>query len=97
MFHAVIGQPTTVPFTSVGFATGLTTFTVITLLNGQALVPMPMMTFTEIGGGAYTLTFTPTQTGVYTFFIQQQLLNITVTTTSFEQSLQTLQDAALGS
>lgn len=97
MFEAVIGQSTTIPFTSTGLTTGLTTFPYVVMWNGTVVSPVPTVTFAEVGSGAYFLTFTPTQTGLYTILIQGQLVNITVRTQSLTAALQTLTDAALGS
>lgn len=97
MFQGVIGQSITLPFLSTNLVTGLTTFTYVVMFEGTVVTPAPALTFAEVGQGAYFFTFTPTQTGVYTVYIQGQLVNVLVGTQSLTQSLQTLTDAALGS
>ena len=92
-----ISQPASIPFTSIGLATGLTTFAYTSLLNGATTV-LTGVTFSEIGGGLYTFNFTPTISGVFTIFIQNQLLTqIEVVTRSNAAILQDLQDEAIGS
>jgi hypothetical protein len=94
MTTAILGQPTTLPFTA---PVGMTSFPIIALLNGALLSPQPAVTFSVIGQGLYTLTFTPAQTGEYSIYVNSQILNVECQQQSLQTSLQTLADAALGS
>jgi hypothetical protein len=94
MTTAILGQPTTLPFTATA---GQSSFPVITLLNGALLSPQPIFTFSEIGQGLYTLTFTPAQTGEYSVYVNTQIIKVECQQQSLQTSLQTLTDAALGS
>ena len=95
MTTAILGQPTTLPFTAP--AGGPASFPTIALLNGALLSPQPSFTFSEIGQGLYTLTFTPAQTGEYSIYVNAQILKVECQQQSLKTSLQTLTDAALGS
>lgn len=95
--QAIVNNPITIPFLSSGLTTGVTTFTKSTLLNGVPVV-YPSFTFTEIGGGLYTMTFTPTTTGTLSIFIQGVLLpQIDIVSRTLAQQLQDISDEAIGS
>lgn len=92
----IVNQPVKLPFVSTGLVTGLTTFTSTITNNGNVVVLSP--TFTEIGGGLYTATFTPATTGEWLLFIQGQIqARFTVVTKSLYTVIQDLTDEALGS
>lgn len=93
----VIGQPLSLAFTSLNLVTGLTTFTSVVLVNGVALSPQPTVTYSEVGGGFYNLSFTPTQTGTYQVLIQGQVIRFSCVTTLSQSFLQTIEDSTLGS
>ena len=94
--QAIVNTPLIVPFTSTGLTTGLTTFTVVMLNNGTPVSYTP--TFTEIGSGLYTMTFTPVATGNLSIFVQGVLLpGIEVVSRTLYQQLQDVSDEALGS
>jgi hypothetical protein len=93
----IINQPISIPFTRIGFATGTTTFTPRILLNGLLIVVTPI-TYIEIGGGLYTINFTPVAIGNISIFIEQGLItNIEIVQKTNTQLLRNLEDAAVGS
>lgn len=93
----VINQPLRLPFLSIGLTTGLTTFTTVFLVNG-VVGTVASLSYTEIGGGLYTINFTPTTTGSLYIFIQNSLLHgIEIVAQSTTSILQNLQDESLGS
>lgn len=94
-FEAVVNQPVTLPFTSVGMTIGIGNPETIILANGAVTTIVP--TFVEIGSGLYTLTFTPTSTGIYTIFVQNQIIAINVVAKSVYTFLQNIEDEAIGS
>jgi hypothetical protein len=92
-----INQPIKIPFTSVGLVTGLTAFTPVFLLNGVAITITPI-TYTEIGGGLYTINFTPKAVGSISLFVEQGLrLDIEIAQRTNTQVLQNLEDSSMGS
>lgn len=94
-FETVVNQPVTLPFTSVGMTIGIGNPATIILANGAVTTIVP--TFVEIGSGLYTLTFTPTSTGIYTIFVQNQIIAINVVAKSVYTFLQNIEDEAIGS
>lgn len=64
-----INIPTAYPFTSVGLATGLTSFLPKFFING--VLTVVTATYTEVGNGVYLINFTPTISGHYDLFIEQ--------------------------
>lgn len=94
-FETVVNQPVTLPFTSVGMTIGIGNPETIILANGAVTTIVP--TFVEIGSGLYTLTFTPTSTGIYTIFVQNQIIAINVVAKSVYTFLQNIEDEAIGS
>jgi hypothetical protein len=94
----VIGQPIVVNFTSTGLVTGLTSFPELRIVANGIQVVSPVVTFSEVGGGAYSLTFTPASTGPYAVFIQGsiQARFIVVARDKFS-FLQNIEDEAIGS
>lgn len=92
-----INQSVSIPFTSIGLATGLTVFTPAFLLNGSPMVASPLV-YAEIGGGLYTITFTPVVSGSMSLFIEHTLLtDMEVVNRTNTVILQNLEDEALGS
>lgn len=95
--QTLINIPVKIPFTSVALATGLTVFTPRFLLEGITWVATPV-TYTEIGGGLYTINFTPTSVGNLSIFVEGVLLpSIEVVSRSTSSILQNLEDESLGS
>lgn len=98
-----INTPISIPFTSIGLVTGLTSFAYAvalggTILTGATTPALPTFTFSEIGGGAYLLTFTPTSTGNYSIYIQNQIAGyISVVARDKFSYLQNLENEAMGS
>ena len=96
--QVIINIPVKVPFTSTGLVTGLLTFTPTFLLNGVLTSITPSPTYTEIGGGLYVMTFTPSASGVLTIFVGGLVLPaIEVVARDTNTILQNLEDEALGS
>jgi hypothetical protein len=92
----LINTPVTLPFISANLATGLTTFSSSILINNVVVALSP--TFTEIGGGLYTITFTPQTSGVAYVFINGVVLpGVEVVSKTATTILQNLEDEALGS
>ena len=93
----IVNQLVKIPFTSVGFTTGRTSFTPKFLLNGITITVTPI-TYTEIGVGLYTINFTPVAIGNLSLFIEQVLItNIEIVQKTSTQVLQNLEDATIGS
>jgi hypothetical protein len=98
-----INTPISIPFTSVNLVTGLTGFAYVVALNNVVLSTLttpvaPTFTFVEMGGGAYLLTFTPSSTGNYTIYIQNQIAAvISVVARDKFSYLQNLENEAIGS
>lgn len=85
-----------IPFTSINLITGIASFAYSALKDGVTASITP--TFAEIGGGLYTISFTPDSTGVYCIFIQGEIAcSINVTDTDLHASLANIEDQALGS
>ncbi len=101
--ETVINAPITIPFTSINLVTGMTTFPYLVALNNTPLTNLtnpvlPTFTFTELGGGAYLLTFTPVATGNYSIFIQDKIAGmISVVARDKFSYLQNLENEAMGS
>lgn len=95
--QCTINLPVKIPFTSVGLATGLTSFSPRFLLNGSTLVVTPI-TYSEIGSGLYTINFTPVVSGLLSIFIEQTLIrDIEIVNRTNTVILQNLEDDTLGS
>lgn len=105
MAQTVVKQDITVnttfvlPLTSVSLATGLGLPLAYTALKDGLSYSLPgTVTFAEIGGGLYTMSFTPTVTGLYIIFVQGAIQGvINVLTNEMYSLLTSLQDEALGS
>ena len=94
----VINIQQKIPFTSVNLVTGLSSFAYTLLKDGAIFVATPTPTFTEIGSGLYTFNFTPAATGLFTIFVQSDIVaTLNVTTKDMSVSLANLEDQALGS
>ena len=97
MREHVINQPITLPFVADGLATGLLTFSPALLIDGLDVVE-PSFVFLEIGGGLYTVTFTPTTTGVFSIFIEGKLLpEFQVVSKLTQERIKDLEEVELGS
>lgn len=97
MIETIVNTPVKIPFVSEGNATGLTIFSGSWILKNGAIVVLTT-TFEEIGNGLYVATFTPTSTGIYTYYVAGQIqatINVVSKTTAV--FLQNLEDVALGS
>lgn len=93
-----INQPVKLGFTSQNLTLGKTSFTPVILLDGISHTITPTPTYTEIGGGVYTMNFTPTSTGELTIFIEGQIqVRAQVVTKTVSSVLKDLSDEALGS
>ena len=86
------------PITSNNLTTGLGLPLTYTCLKDGVVFSLPTPTFAEIGGGLYTMAFTPTSTGLYTIFVQGAIQGtVNVVTNTAYTLLTSLQDEALGS
>lgn len=94
----IVNQPTKQVFTSASLVTGKTTFTTVVLLDGNVTTLAPPATYTEIGGGVYTMNFTPSATGRLKIFIEGQVqIDAEIVTKTLAGTLKELSDEALGS
>ena len=92
-----INLPVTLPFTSVNLVTGLVSFTPRFVLDGILTTVTPLV-YAEIGGGLYTITFTPTASGKLSLFIEHILYPaIEVVNVTNDVILQNIVDEAIGS
>ena len=92
----LINQPISRPFTSIGLVLGKTVFTPYFLLNGTTTAITP--TYAEIGGGLYTITFTPLNSGIFTIFIENVILpQVEVVSKLLTTTLQNVEDYSIGS
>jgi hypothetical protein len=94
-----IGRPIKIPFTSVNLQTGLITFAdAKVLIDGVLTVLSPAQTYTEIGGGLYTMNFTPQATGVFSIFLASELKAvINCVQKGIYSYLRDIEDSELGS
>lgn len=98
-----INTPVSIPFTSINLVTGGISFPYVVALNNVVLSTIttpvaPTFTFTEMGGGAYLLTFTPSSTGIYSIYLQNQIAAvINVVARDKFSYLQNLENEAIGS
>lgn len=92
-----VNLPVKLPFTSVGLATGLSSFNNVRFLLDGVTTSVSYTT-AEIGNGLYTMTFTPSTTGTYTIFIEQTIAGIiNVVTKPLYTYLKNIEDEAIGS
>lgn len=95
--QCTINTPITLPFTSVNLVTGLVSFTPRFTLDGILVVITPLV-YAEIGGGLYTIHFTPTASGELSLFIEHILYPaIEVVSVTNTVILQNIVDESLGS
>jgi len=94
-----VNQPTKQVFLSTGLTTGKVVFPgVVALVDGVITTLAPAPTFTEIGGGVYTMNFTPSSTGHLDIFIEGALqIRVDVSTKTLAATVKDLSDEALGS
>jgi hypothetical protein len=83
------------PVTSTGLATGQTNLNAVFLKDGATAVVAP--TYTEIGGGLYTVNFTPTTTGKWTVFVGGKTYDVEVVSKTLQNALGEVFDQCLGS
>lgn len=96
--QCIINQPYSLPFLADSLTTGLTGFLdVIVLVNGELPDTQPTINYTEIGYGLYTLSITPSVTGIWTIFIEGKLYTIEVVARDIYSILRNLEDESLGS
>ena len=94
---STVSIPVKIPFVSVNNTTGMSAFSNVHLLKDGVLNPLAT-TFTEIGNGLYVATFTPTSTGLYTYFIEGKIqATIRVVGKTIYTLLQNIEDSAIGS
>lgn len=93
-----VNQPVKLAFTSQNLTLGKTSFTPVVLLDGVSHTITPSPTYTEIGGGVYTINFTPASTGELTIFLEGQIqIRAQVVTKTLAKALAEVSDEALGS
>ncbi len=91
----LVNQPVKLGF--VGSTTGLSSFPDLAILKDGTLIVLAP-TYAEVGNKLYTITFTPTSTGIYTVFIQGLVqATVNVVTKTSQAMLSELLDEALGS
>jgi len=97
--EVVVSTMVRVPFVGFNNDTGLTTFDTIILKDGllyTGLTAAP--TYSEIGEGLYTINVTFTESGTYTFFIENSIVAyVTVRDRTLLSYLANIEDEALGS
>lgn len=95
----LISQPVKLPFTSVGLALGKTAFPDFKLVkNGLPYTLVTAPVYTELSGGVYSITLTPTETGEYYLFIEGSIQRtFSVVNKRTSDYLSNLEDEALGS
>lgn len=88
-----------IPFRELNGDTGIEEFDLIVLKDGGIYTNFTSPpVFTEIGEGLYTLTATFTETGVYTFYIDNRIAAlVSVNDRSLRSYLANIEDEALGS
>lgn len=99
MFNqCILNQAVKLPFLSSNRTTGLTTFSgVIVLVDGVLAQSLPVISYSEIGTGMYTLNISPNTTGIWTILIEGTLIQIEVVTRNIFTILRNIEDEALGS
>ena len=96
--QCLINQPLSIPFVSYSQVTGLTSFNMEMLIDGIPAGFISNITYTELGGGLYTINFIPVSSGNYYIFIENQLLpEFEVVNRTFAMQLQDIADESLGS
>jgi len=96
--EVLVSQPLVVPFSSLNQVLGKLSFPDLKILNSGVVVTSPVVTYAEIGGGLYTLSYTPITTGNYSIFIEGSVqLRFSVVTKTVQSFLRNLEDEALGS
>lgn len=95
----VVNTTFILPFVSRNNDTGKTTFPLTILRDGVLYTGLvSSLVWTEIGRGLYTLTLSFTDTGLYTFFIDNAIAaHVDVRARTDLSYLANLEDAALGS
>jgi hypothetical protein len=95
-FDQIVNTQVVVPFLSQGLTTGKTTFSMTALRDGVSTTVTPV--YAEIGNGLYTLSFTPTVTGRYTFFIEGSIqISVNAVSRDVWSYLKNIEDEAVGS
>jgi hypothetical protein len=95
--ETIINVAVKAPFVSFNQTTGLSSFADQHILKDGVSNPLTT-TYAEIGHGLYVATFTPTVTGLYTFFIERQIQGVyKVVVKSAYTFLQNIEDEAIGS
>jgi len=97
--ETVINQPFSVPFVARNNDSGRTNFTLTILKDGVVYTSLQSpLTWAEIGNGLYTLSLVFTDSGLYTFFIDNAIAaSVWVKERSDLSFLQNIEDAAIGS
>ena len=92
MFETTVNTPfSTVVFGNLSAPTDAQLF-----LNGAVSPIVPV--FTSLGGGAWSVTFTPTATGIYSLFVYGSIqVRVQCVTKSLYSMLANVEDEALGS
>jgi hypothetical protein len=98
MMQVIANQPLTLPFLSSNLVTGLSQSLInpTFLINGVP-TSAPTWSLTEVGGGLYSLTFTPSVVGWWSIFVQSQLINFQVVLRDFYTMLRNIEDESVGS
>lgn len=95
--ETIVNTAVKAPFTSTSNTTGLSAFPDLLILRNGVSNPLAT-TYAEIGSGLYVATFTPTVTGLYTFFIQGRIQGVfNVVSKSIYSFLLNIEDSAIGS
>lgn len=92
----LVNLPVKLPVTSTALATGQASLPVTFLKDGLTVVPTTP-TFSELGGGLYTVNFTPTSTGKWTVFVGGKTYDLEVVSRTLQTGLQDLWDESMGS
>lgn len=78
--------------------TGQSSFGDLHIIKDGLVVSSPTVVVTEIVTGLYSLTYTPTSTGIYMFYAAGQIIDrIEVVTKSIYTFLRNIEDESLGS
>lgn len=72
MITSEINKLVKCPVLSPGSVTGLSSFMYVLLIDGATPSIPVNVSFTEVGHGVYSLSFTPTTTGVYDIFVDNK-------------------------
>lgn len=78
--------------------TGQTSFGDLKVVKDGSVVSSPAVSVTEIATGLYSLTYTPSSTGIYMFYAAGQIIDrVEVVTKSIYTFLRNIEDESLGS